>query len=312
MSIFPPYCPACEEPVLPDHNFCGGCRHPLRSHACAACGTFAGADGYCEQCGLRRPSDRDHMEIESGGAAGVTNRGLRHSRNEDAMALTTWAGLAVAVICDGVSTSPRPDDASSAAAEAGAAAIVEALRAGTAPEEATHAAVARAAAAAAELATSMYDAPACTYVSAITGPDRVTVGWVGDSRAYWLPDEGSAILLTEDDVASPGVLTAWLGADAGEISARTCGFAPQTPGMLVICSDGLWGYLPDPPSLRAVLPIGAALDGARVLLRHALDAGGRDNITVVLIPVEGHPSSAGKNGTESPTTPSRHPNRRIA
>ena len=92
MSIYPPSCPACEEPVLARPQLLRGCRHPLRSHACTACGAHADTDGYCEQCGLRRPTDRDHVEIESGVAAGVTNRGLRHSRNEDAMALTTWAG----------------------------------------------------------------------------------------------------------------------------------------------------------------------------------------------------------------------------
>src|SRR5207249_10083618 len=63
-------------------------------------------DGYCESCGRKVRSGRDHQETDLGIVAGVTDRGLRHHRNEDAMALgtaDTAAGPAVvAVVCDGV------------------------------------------------------------------------------------------------------------------------------------------------------------------------------------------------------------------
>ncbi len=312
MSAFPAPCPACEDPVLPHDAFCEGCSTRLESLPCPACGARASsADGYCERCGLRQSRARDHVEIEAGDAAAVSDRGLRHSRNEDAMALISWTVHTVAVVCDGVSISPRADHASATAARMGAASIVEGLRAGGDPEEATRAASARAAAAVAELASSVHDAPACTYVSAVVGSDRVTVGWVGDSRAYWLPDDGPAIVLTQDDVTSPGVLSAWLGADADKVAARTCDFAPPASGVLLICSDGLWGYLPDPRSLRAALSSGACLDRARGLVRHALDAGGRDNITVVLIPVAAPGRGSRQTRIGSPTSPLHQPNRRL-
>jgi hypothetical protein len=43
------------------------------------------ADGYCETCGKKVPAGDDHTEIDLGIVAGVTDRGLRHHRNEDAM-----------------------------------------------------------------------------------------------------------------------------------------------------------------------------------------------------------------------------------
>ena len=46
-------------------------------------------DGYCENCGHAQPRERDHMEQESGPVAAVSDRGLRHHRNEDAFALGT-------------------------------------------------------------------------------------------------------------------------------------------------------------------------------------------------------------------------------
>jgi len=68
------------------------------------------------------PPAPDHSEVDAGVAAGVSDRGLRHLRNEDAMALAsqqTQDGLVVvAVVCDGVSSSPRPDEAAQAAAAA--------------------------------------------------------------------------------------------------------------------------------------------------------------------------------------------------
>ena len=53
---------------------------------------------------------RDHAEVDLGLLAGVTDRGLRHEQNEDAMEIAvadTGAGpVPLAVVCDGVSTRP--------------------------------------------------------------------------------------------------------------------------------------------------------------------------------------------------------------
>jgi serine/threonine protein phosphatase PrpC len=134
-------------------------------------------------------------------AAGVSDRGHRHRRNEDAMAVDAVTGhdgrpAVVAVVCDGVSSSPRPDEASAVAADTACRTLGDALRGGAHPEQATRAAIAAAAGAVARLAgrPGESNAPACTIVSAVVTTDLVTVGWVGDSRAYWLaaPDPDAA------------------------------------------------------------------------------------------------------------------------
>ncbi|MEU4697890.1 protein phosphatase 2C domain-containing protein [Nonomuraea dietziae] len=276
-------CPACGASALQGHAFCEQCGIRLEE-ALPACTTCGGdfEEGYCAQCGRRAPAASDHVELVlDSGMAGASDRGLRHSHNQDAMALGEAEGLQLAVVCDGVTQSPRPESASTLAAQTGVTILAEELKAGSTQESATRAACARAALAVASLATSLDDAPACTYVSAVAGPDLVTVGWVGDSRAYWLPDDGPAVLLTDDDVASAGVLTAWLGADARDTGCRALGFVPDSPGLLMVCTDGLWGYLDEPVTFRAAVP----LEGTRALVDHALASGGRDNVTVVLIPV---------------------------
>lgn len=67
-----------------------------------------------------------------------------------------------------------------------------------------------------------------------------------------------------------------------------CGGA-QPSFRLLLCTDGLWRYLPGAAALRDVLgrrPAGGGvLEEARSLVGYALEAGGHDNVTVVLVPV---------------------------
>ncbi|MFI6709241.1 protein phosphatase 2C domain-containing protein [Nonomuraea sp. NPDC050478] len=188
----------------------------------------------------------------------------------------------IAVVCDGVGSSPRADEAAAAAVAAAAAALAE----GRPHEEA----FALAGLAVGKLASSPDHAPACTYVAAVARPGEITLCWAGDTRAYWLADvpadggvrrEGT--LLTEDDVAPTGEITAWLGADYPDVRPRTRVFTPPGPGLLLVCSDGLWRYL---AGYRFPTE-GTPLDQARQMLRHALDSGGHDNVTIALIPLGG-------------------------
>jgi serine/threonine protein phosphatase PrpC len=306
-------CPACDVPVYPGEGFCEACGHRLDVPVprCPGCdGKTISEDGYCENCGLKQPDPSDHVEAEITGAAGVSDRGKRHSRNEDAMAIMATTDGVAAVVCDGVSSSSRPEEASRIAADTGAAALAELRAAGTAAEPATRTALIRAAEAVAGLVDGPeHEPPSCTYVSAVTHGTSVTVGWVGDSRAYWLPADGGGTRLTDDDswagqMVASGVLTeaeaeehpnahvitAWLGADAAGPDPHIRTFTPDGAGVVLVCSDGLWNYYSEPAELAEAAPGAAAepLAAARTLTGLALDAGGRDNVTVVVIPVPSH------------------------
>ncbi|MFI7634147.1 PP2C family serine/threonine-protein phosphatase [Nonomuraea sp. NPDC049400] len=269
-------CPVCEAPVLEGDTYCEACGHALGAPACASCGAHAvDAEGYCERCGLRQPTGRDHAEIVlDGGAAALTDKGLRRSRNEDAMALLASGAAIVTVICDGVGSSPRADEASAVAVETASAALARRLP----PEEAFD----LAGRAVAKLATSVDDAPASTYIAAVVEGGRITLGWAGDTRAYWLPHSAQGpTLLTEDDAVETGEITAWLGADAVDVALHVRTLTPEEPGLLLVCSDGLWRYLDG----YAFPSTGTPIEMAREMLRHALDSGGQDNVTIALIPL---------------------------
>jgi serine/threonine protein phosphatase PrpC len=308
----------------------GGAAAP-GGQACVACraGRVDG-DGYCENCGHAQPRERDHMEQESGPVAAVSDRGLRHHRNEDAFALAVAAlpdgtPASVAVVCDGVSSATRPDEASAAASRTAADALREALPRGAHPQTAMHEAILAAARAVDALAGEpaearehavQQNAPACTLVAAVVAGDLLVVGWIGDSRAYWVPDDRSApARLTEDDswaaqMVAAGLMseaqayaderahaiTGWLGADAYELDPHTASFKPDRPGVVVVCTDGLWNYAETAGQMAEVLPADAAgrpLHSARVLVGHALDGGGHDNVTVALVPFPGPAKGAG-------------------
>jgi serine/threonine protein phosphatase PrpC len=262
------------------------------------------------------PPSRDHTEVDLGNAAGISDRGLRHSRNEDAMALGSEQApdgpVVVAVVCDGVSSSPRPDQASHVAAEAALPVLLEAVRAGGDLPEASRAAVRTADESVAGLGEPADDMSATTYMSAVAARSGVTLCWLGDSRAYWLAQPPSeSIQLTRDDsvaggmveaglaseeaaMASPHahVLTRWLGGQADlsgeEVHApHVEHYSPPGAGVLLVCSDGLWNYLPEAADLAGLaLPraLTDALGAAADMVQFAVDAGGADNITVVLIP----------------------------
>ncbi len=272
------------------------------STPCVACGAIEiGDDGYCQHCGRAQPSDRDRIEltVELAGApvaGGVSDRGRRRQRNEDAMTCghtPRGDGLAVvAVVCDGVASVERGDEAAQVAVRTAGDSLLRAV--GEVPDlgQATGEAVREAADAVASLALRPGDstgpadagAPSSTYVSAVVTDEQVVVGWVGDSRAYWLGERSS--LLTTDH-ALGGVLTRWLGADAGEVHAQVSVFQPESPGVVLVCSDGLGNYLPEPDELAAVALPAAHTEpfaAASALTQRALDAGGRDNITVILVP----------------------------
>ena len=302
---------------------------------CTECGTnVAPADGQCENCGaaptrtrqvaVPRPApgrtepDRDENRLDA--IVLITDRGIEHTRNEDAAAAGTVAGAIAAVVCDGVSTSADGQNASRAASVAGVDAMLNALAASGDLTSVMLAGLSDAAraAAGAESPDDSIPPSSCTYTAAVVVSSKadevhIAVANVGDSRVYWLPDApAQPQCLTVDDTLaqqlisggipadSPAVargahtLTRWFGADAepplfDESSISTMTTADR--GALVLCSDGLHNYLPEAADIARFCHGVTPDEAARALVDYALRAGGHDNITVIIIPVGGPTAS---------------------
>ncbi len=315
-----------------DPRAAGPAAPPAGLRVCVACRAGqVDRDGYCENCGHAQPRERDHMEQELEAVAAVSDRGLRHHRNEDAFSvssttLSDGSPAVVAIVCDGVSSATRPDEASLAASRAAGESLLAALPRGTHPQQAMHDAILAASGAVNSLADRTpadhehqphVNAPACTLVGAVVTSGLLIIGWVGDSRAYWVPVDRSSppARLTEDDswaaqMVAAGLMseaeayaddrahaiTGWLGADAYELEPHTASFKPDRPGVVIVCTDGLWNYAEGAGEMAEVVPADAAdrpLHSARVLVGHALDGGGHDNVTVAVLPFPAPPQGAG-------------------
>ncbi|HEV2759770.1 MAG TPA: protein phosphatase 2C domain-containing protein [Acidimicrobiales bacterium] len=313
-------CPACGEPIVTGARYCEACGNELPfteaavvtpvpeappaplavAVTCPSCGNQGEpVEGYCGICGMRLPAARDHQEQELELVAGVSDKGIRHHRNEDAMAMFIGDGFVVALVCDGVSTTVNPDVASQAAADAACAVLAERPDHDAAYDAARAAVLATAYEPAADLGP-----PSCTYLAAMVTDQRITFASLGDCRSYWVTP-GSATQITVDDswaelqiasgamsraeaYAHPNahVITRWLANDADPTWRPTrVDFDVPGPGRLLLVSDGLWNYTIEPATLVAATgdePLGR-LDLARRLVTFANEAGGSDNITVVVV-----------------------------
>jgi serine/threonine protein phosphatase PrpC len=144
-----------------------------------------------------------------------------------------------------------------------------------------------------------------TMTVALVEDDQVWVGHVGDSRAYLL--RGSALAqVTEDhslvaelvrsgrlspdeagDHPHRSVITRALGTDP-DVAVDVMPVPTQPGDVFVLCSDGLTTMVDDDTILELLGQHRDDLDAAaRTLIDRANDAGGEDNITVVLFEVAG-------------------------
>ena len=119
-----------------------------------------------------------------------------------------------------------------------------------------------------------------TLVLAVVRDGSATVLHVGDSRAYQLLADGGLSAVTEDH-GMHGYLTQALGLDRDvrpDVAEVDC-----PPGSrLLLCTDGLTNMVGD-DALAELLGRGTVQEAVDGLVEAALDAGGVDNVTVVVV-----------------------------
>lgn len=260
--------------------------------------TPLGKSDIAELCdaGLWRPYNQDATAVDSG---------LAH----------TGEPFAVLVVCDGVSSSPFSERASFVASRAARDALAHFVRSPDVAHDSPAAAVAQAIRAAHlaicvdHVARPVSDPPGTTIAAALVFRRRLTVGWVGDSRAYWLTSRGAEQLTHDhswvneaiargevrdaDEVqgALAHTITRCLGPlevgdEPAEIDPDVRSREITGPGLVLVCSDGLWNYAPKPADISAVIRAAGdetnAAEVARLLINYALARGGQDNVSVAL------------------------------
>lgn len=256
---------------------------------------------------LGRPDPSDPL-------GGICDPGLWRPYNQDATAYAMgdrdgkrWAVL---VVCDGVSSSPRSDECAALAAAAVRDMLARHLHTGDVGAGVDGATVAAAIRAGhdltcRQLAGARGEPPGATIAVALLFDAKLTVGWVGDSRVYWVGAEGGELLTRDHSVVNEVVargemteseamvapfahtITRCIGpleGDEVEPDVATCDLTD--PGWIIVCSDGLWNYTPTVQQLASVVRATSASSNAtalaRTLANYGLIQGGQDNISVVV------------------------------
>lgn len=248
-------------------------------------------------------------------AHGATDPGKTRKRNEDYYVIDPQAG--VYVVCDGMGGHAAGDEASRLAAETFRAEIaahrepLERLRADPSDEAriAAQQVVVDAIERACEVVWQAQEADpqkrgmGSTMVALVRAGGRMVLGHVGDSRVY-LVRQGRVYRLTEDHtLAEAQVKQGFITRDAAEQSdfrnvlLRAVGAQQNVQvdtllmdlvadDRLLLCSDGLHGYLDDAElvTLFETVPV-RELPSRLVAL--ANDRGGADNITAIVLETNG-------------------------
>jgi PPM family protein phosphatase len=131
--------------------------------------------------------------------------------------------------------------------------------------------------------------------------EQMTLVHVGDSRAYWISDQDETVQLTRDHslvnrllelgqitpeeaVVHPqkNVLYRALGQPEAIIPDLHSAALPSS-GYLLLCSDGLWGVVPEDEIKTMVRSTPSLRIACQHLVEAANLAGGPDNITAILV-----------------------------
>jgi serine/threonine protein phosphatase PrpC len=144
-----------------------------------------------------------------------------------------------------------------------------------------------------------------TLTAVLVLGQQMTIGHIGDSRAYALHTDGRVEVLTRDHSLVKRL------EELGQISSEEAAAHPQRnvlyralgqgetlepdifttpfpqPGYLFLCSDGLWNVLTDDNMYNLVTTAPNLHSACQNLITAANDAGGPDNISVVLVQLIG-------------------------
>ena len=142
-----------------------------------------------------------------------------------------------------------------------------------------------------------------TLTAVYVGAEEVAIAHVGDSRAYCLRD-GELLRLTDDhslvdeliregrltpeeaeEHPQRSIITRALGPEE-TVEVDTRSFGARAGDLYLLCSDGLTSMVPEARLAEILGSYGRLHDAGEALIAEANRAGGRDNITVILLRLE--------------------------
>jgi serine/threonine protein phosphatase PrpC len=226
-----------------------------------------------------------------------TDTGLQRRANEDSL----LARSPLFVVADGMGGAQAGEVASRIAVESYHGGLVDISRPEDGLAENAHAANARIH----ELSqrSAEHAGMGTTLTAIYVGEEEVAIAHVGDSRAYCLRD-GELLRLTDDhslvdeliregrltpeeaeEHPQRSIITRALGPEE-TVEVDTRSFRARSGDVYLLCSDGLTSMVPEARLTEILLAHPGLHEAGEALIAEANRAGGRDNITVILLRLE--------------------------
>jgi PPM family protein phosphatase len=235
-------------------------------------------------------------------SAAVSHVGKVRSKNDD----SGYAGRHLFVVADGMGGHAGGDVASAIATTR----IAEIDEEYASPADAEFALQSALIAANSLLAETVFEHPELTGMgTTVSGLIRVgnevAIAHIGDSRIYLLRD-GELSQITADHTFVQRLV------DSGRITPEEAAVHPRRSVLMrvlgdvdaapeidtsimdtrsgdrwLLCSDGLSSYVSEDKILAVLTSTGDADEAARLLVKESLDAGAPDNVTVILLDIDG-------------------------
>jgi PPM family protein phosphatase len=225
--------------------------------------------------------------------AGLTDVGRQRHTNEDRY----YESAPLFAVADGMGGARAGEVASQLAVDE----FAERADAGGTPEEKLAAIVQAANRKIYDLAQSdeSHAGMGTTLTAALVHDQEVSLGHVGDSRAYRFRDDElerltqdhslveelmrMGKLSPEDAESDPrrSIITRALGPEP-DVDVETCTYPAKDGDVYLLCSDGLTGMLPEERVAEILRARSSLEQAAQALVDDANARGGKDNITVIL------------------------------
>lgn len=233
--------------------------------------------------------------------SGITDRGLVRDHNEDAYSILSFEDKALFVVADGMGGHDSGEVASRIAAETVCRVVQKEYPLDGDLLALLERAVQKANSEVRQEGDRKGSNMGTTLSAVLLSGDALYAANVGDSRVYWIGD-GTISQITADHSLVAKLVT------AGKLTKEEARMHPRAnllyrtigndrtvkvdtfrislkKGILLLCTDGLWGELSDEDILETCIGEDDVKEAAEKLVRLAKERGGKDNITAVVVRV---------------------------
>ncbi len=258
-------------------------------------------------------TDKDYLPQYTPGCAQSTGRQRNH--NEDSMFTFTsnlanngnFLAFGVYIVADGMGGHKHGEFASSLAVKTLAQHILSQIyqpllqHQPTSPEESIQEILQSGVQNAHQAITKFATGSGTTLTVALVIDQQMTVAHIGDSRCYIITPDGVINLATRDHSLVMRMI------ELGQLTSEEAAVHPQrnvlyralgqnepltadiqthslpAGGLILVCSDGLWGVVPEPTIIDIISESANPQQACERLVSAANQAGGPDNITAILV-----------------------------